>query len=82
MERKNGTHGARQGLVKAVLAIMALGMLATGFILYMFAETLGRTTGTAEIIAIAFLAAGVMDYFLLVMWDRIFASKLPPHRVR
>lgn len=75
MERKNGNHGAPRRLVKAVLAIMALGMLATGLILYIFAETLGLAAGTAEIIAIAFLAAGLMDYLLLVMWDRIFASK-------
>ncbi len=75
MDQENGNRVSRRSVVKAVLAIMALGTLVTGLILYVFAENLGIPRDTAEIIAIAFLAAGVMDYLLLVMWDRIFTRK-------
>ena len=73
METKNRAQASRHKLAKKLLAVMALGTLGTGFILYMFAEDLGIASDTAEVIAIAFLAAGIMDYLLLVMWDRIFA---------
>lgn len=48
-----------------------LGVLV-GLGLYVFSDVLGLHEETAEILAIAFLVAGVGDYLILHFWDRIF----------
>lgn len=75
MKRKNENRSSRHKLIKKVLAVVALGTLGTGFILYMFAEDLGFSGNAAEMIAIVFLAVGAMDFLVLLMWDRIFVRE-------
>ena len=65
---------ARNRVVKIVFGVMALVCLLAGLAIYLFAEQFGISEETAQIVAIAFLAAGVGDYFVLKFWDR-FASR-------
>ncbi len=65
----------RNSMVKVALGIMALVCLAAGFIVYMFAEQLGFSEDTAQIVAIAFLVAGAGDYLVLKLWDRIMPRR-------
>ena len=65
----------RNSMVKAVFGIMALVCLAAGLIIYLFAEQLGFSEDTAQIVAIAFLVAGAGDYLVLKLWDRIMARR-------
>ncbi len=65
----------RNSMVKVAFGIMALVCLAAGFIVYLFAEQLGFSEDTAQIVAIAFLVAGAGDYLVLKLWDRIMARR-------
>jgi len=75
MRQGNAQSEDRYRLVKVALGLMTLVCLATGLIVYQFAEQLGFDEGTAQIVAIAFLAAGVGDYIILRFWDRIVARR-------
>jgi hypothetical protein len=75
MGKREGMPAAQRRIVKLVLAVMALGTLATGFILYVFADAIGYSPDTAKTIAIVFLIVGLLDYLLLMLWDRIFGPK-------
>lgn len=66
---------ARNRMVKIAFGTAALVCLATGIIVYLFAEPLGFSDDTAQIVALAFLAAGVVDYIILRLWDRIMAGR-------
>ena len=65
----------RNSMVKVAFGIMALVCLAAGFIVYLFAEQLGFSEDTAQIVAIAFLVAGAGDYLVLKLWDRIMPRR-------
>lgn len=56
-----------------MLEISVLVCLATSLIVYLFAEQLGFDDDTAFFVAIAFLVAGVGDFIMLRLWDRIAA---------
>lgn len=75
MRRSNAQSEDSHRLVKAVLGIMTLVCISTGLIVYLFAQQLGFDEDTAQIVAIAFLAAGVGDYIVLKLWDRIVAKR-------
>lgn len=60
-------------MVKLVLEISVLVCLATSLIVYLFAEQLGFDDDTAFFVAVAFLVAGVGDFIMLRLWDRIAA---------
>ena len=62
-------------LVKRVLEIMSLVCLATALIVYLFADQLGFSEDTALYVTIAFLAAGIGDFIVLKLWDRITARR-------
>ena len=61
--------------VKAVFGVMALGCLLAGLVTYLFAADFGFSEEAAQIVAIAFLVAGVIDYIMLKLWDRIFSRR-------
>ena len=65
----------RNALVKIAFGLGALGCVILGLAVYLFAEPLGLDPSTAEIVAIAFLAAGLIDYLVLRFWDRIATSQ-------
>ncbi len=65
----------RNNMVKVAFGIMALVCLAAGLVVYLFAEQLGFSEDTAQIVAIAFLVAGAGDYLVLKLWDRIMARR-------
>lgn len=71
----NGAREVRIRMIKVAIGIMALVCLAAGFSVYVFAEQLGLSEDTARYVAIAFLAAGVGDYFILKFLDRIMARR-------
>lgn len=58
-------------LVKIVLGFSALGCLLTGFVLYLYAEQLGFDRETAQLVALAFMGAAIIDYLMMRYWDRI-----------
>lgn len=72
MERTDPSQFPQPKLIKKLLAVMALGTLGIGFILYIFAGDLGFSGSTAELIAIVFLVVGAMDFVVLLLWDKIF----------
>lgn len=76
MTNANGGERPPNRIVKVAFGAAALGCVLTGLVIYLFAPSVGIDAGTAEIIAIAFLAAGLLDYLLLRFWDRI----MPPSR--
>lgn len=66
---------ARDVIVKIAFGAGALVCVLTGLVLYLFAEQLGIDRDTAELIAIAFLIAGFVDYLVLRFWDRLMAGR-------
>jgi len=62
-------------IIKAILGVTALGTLLTGFVLYLFSDAFGIDPDTASLMAIIFLTVGVLDYLVLVFWDRIFPPR-------
>lgn len=58
-------------IMKIAFGVMALLCLCTGLVLYLFADSFGYDPDTARYVALAFLAAGVGDYFVLRFWDRL-----------
>ncbi|MFQ5625438.1 MAG: hypothetical protein ACE5FM_02160 [Methyloligellaceae bacterium] len=75
MTRQMSSIEARNRAVKVIFGVMALMCLLTGLVIYLFAEQFGFSHETARIVAIAFLAAGVADYIVLKLWDRITARR-------
>ena len=73
MTRQTSRIEARNRAVKIAFGVMALMCVLTGFVIYLFAEQFGFSDETARIVAIAFLAAGVADYIVLKLWDRLMA---------
>ena len=65
----------RNSMVKVAFGIMALVCLAAGLVVYLFAEQLGFSEDTAQIVAIAFLVTGAGDYLVLKLWDRIMPRR-------
>ena len=61
----------RTRMIKIVFGVMAFVCLVTGLAVYLLAEQLGFSEETAQVVAIAFLAAGVGDYLILKFWDRL-----------
>ena len=57
---------------KFIFGVLALVMILLGSAVYIFAGALGIGSETAELIAIAFLIAGAVDYLILHFWDRIY----------
>ena len=57
-------------VVKIAFGVAALICLAGGLVIYLFPNAVGLDEETAEIVAIAFLLAGFMDYLILRFWDR------------
>ncbi|MDH3581327.1 MAG: hypothetical protein OEM91_11980 [Hyphomicrobiales bacterium] len=82
MKRQNENQISQHKLIKTLLAVMALGTLSIGFILYLFAGNLGFSSASAELIAIVFLGVGAMDLALLLLWDRIFMRGRRPRPTR
>lgn len=75
MKQHDENRIAQHKLTKTLLAVMALGTLGIGFMLYIFAGDLGFSGASAELIALVFLAVGAMDLVLLLLWDRIFRRR-------
>jgi hypothetical protein len=65
----------RDALIKIAFGAGALACVLAGLVLYLFAEQLGIDPDTAELIAIAFLIAGIADYLVLRFWDRLMAGR-------
>jgi hypothetical protein len=59
-------------VMQAAFATLALGSLALGGLIYVFAARLEIDEATARIIATAFIGAGVIDAAVLYYWDRLF----------
>lgn len=72
MSRSPSDRQSPNRFVRAAFAVLALLSILVGLLLYQFADSLGFDKETTEIIAIAFLIAGVGDYVVLHFWDRIF----------
>lgn len=68
-------HGAavetRHRVVKIAFGTAALVCLLAGLFLYLFPDVIGLDPETAELVAIAFLLAGLFDYLVLRFWDRL-----------
>ena len=62
-------------LLRVIFGALALVSVVAGLLLYLFADRLGLNQDTAEIIAIAFLIAGVGDAVVLHYWERIFPGR-------
>lgn len=68
-------HDRRQRrLVKIGFGVMALVSVLAGLFIYLFHAQFGLNKETAEIVAIALLIVGCIDYLALRFWDRI----MPP----
>ena len=75
MRAQSRQHEARSRVVKIAFGVMALVCLLTGLVIFLFADRFGLSADTANIVAIAFLAAGAGDYFVLKFWDRLFVRR-------
>ncbi len=71
MTQQSLTSESRNRVIKIVFGVVAITCLIAGLVIYLFAEQLGLSEETAQIVAIAFLAAGAGDYLALKFWDRI-----------
>lgn len=68
-------HDQRQRkIVKIGFGVMAIVSVLAGLFIYLFAAQLGLDPETAQIVAIAFLIVGLVDYLALRFWDRL----MPP----
>ena len=61
----------RHRVVKIAFGVAALVCLLVGLFLYLFPDVIGLDPETAELVAIAFLLAGLFDYLVLRFWDRL-----------
>lgn len=68
-------RAAQSSVAKIAFGLGALICVLAGFLIYVFADSLGLDPDTANILAIAFLIAGVADYLVLKFWDRIMPSR-------
>jgi len=75
MTRQASRIEARNRAVKLAFGVMTIMCLLTGFVIYLFADQLGFSDETARFVAIAFLAAGVADYIVLKLWDRLMSRR-------
>ncbi len=75
MEGGNRQRKDNHRMVKRVLELTSLLCLATALFVYLFSEKLGFSEDTAFFVSIAFLAAGVGDFIVLKLWDRITAQR-------
>jgi hypothetical protein len=71
MSEGNDPFETRNRILKVAFGLMALVCLLAGLAVYVSAGALGLDQDTADLLAIAFLAAGVADYLILRSWDRI-----------
>lgn len=68
-ERERGRVG------RLALGGVALLSILVGALLYNFAEPLGFDRGTVEIVALAFLIAGLADFVILCFWDSLLRRR-------
>ena len=71
MTQQSSSNETRTSAVKIAFGAMALVCLVAGLVIYQFAEQFGFSEETAQIVAIAVLAAGAGDYLVLKFWDRV-----------
>lgn len=72
-DRQAGIRGERA--MQAAFAVLALGSLVLGALLYVFSERFGLGEASARLIATAFIGAGVIDAAVLYYWDRLFTRR-------
>jgi hypothetical protein len=62
-------------IVRLAFGAMALTSVIVGFGVWQFADRIGIEEETAQLIAMAFLAAGIGDVLVLHFWDRLFRNR-------
>ncbi len=75
MSGHDGAAETRHRVIKIAFGAAALVCLLVGLFLYLFPDVIGMDPETAELVAIAFLLAGVFDYLILRFWDRLVARR-------
>ncbi len=75
MREGNGQGERNLRMVKRALELTSLLCLATALFVYLFSEKIGFSEDTAFIVGLAFLAAGIGDFIILKLWDRITSRR-------
>lgn len=71
----HGRTTVQRRIVRLAFGAMALTSVVIGFSVWQFADRIGIEEETAQLIAMAFLAAGIGDVLVLHFWDRLFKNR-------